>query len=136
MSYQSQNDIQPGSRIPGFNGVNWTVGSESGNKITVSAQLTVQGNPVTRRTLVHAYVSGSSNGDGVAAAAPTTVTVESGDQGHLIESRSSDNVLELQTDANGRVQPTLGEATAKTFYVVFADGNGNLHVSPAATFTT
>ena len=135
MAYQPtgpDNAVQPLAGRRGFNGVDFTVGAEASNAITVEMQLLEQGNPVRDVTTFLVYVSDAATGLGLGTA-PSGGTA-SGGKGQILVELTAELVLLCHCDSDGELALTLTEATATTRYLVVVDSNGRNIVSPAITF--
>lgn len=112
--------------------VAFTIGAEASNAINVAIQLKADGKDLDYRAAVWAYLSTDANGDNVTASAPSG-GFAIGTDGVAIEA-VADKLALLISEADGDIDITITESTAKTFYLVVVLPDGSLKVSNAITF--
>lgn len=116
-----------------IDGVGFTIGAEATNAINVALQFRgANGRAIAERGSVLAYLSDDVNGDSVTATAPSS-GVAIGTDGLAIETIADKSFL-LVSESNGKLDVTLTEATAKTWYLVCVLPDGRLAVSGAIAF--
>lgn len=109
-----------------------TVGDEAADVINVAIQLQdMNGNALSNRGSVLAYISDDANGDSVAGTAPDTVAI--GSDGLAIPLVAGKCFL-LTSEADGDIDIDITENGADTWYLVLVLPHGELVVSSAITF--
>lgn len=114
--------------------VSWTVGTESGNAVTVAAQLKdFAGNDLTVPASLLMYLASDSAGLNIKASTVTTETAigTDGSLGVLLAGQ----VYQVTSEADGDIDIVITDTSADTYYVVLVMPNGKLEVSTVATFT-
>lgn len=112
---------------------NITVGAEADDAIPVTIQLKDKhnGNELTERASIFAYISDDAFGNSVAGTAPDTVAI--GTDGLAIPLVAGKAFL-LTSEADGDIDLAIGEDGADTWYLVLVMPHGELVVSGAITF--
>jgi hypothetical protein len=114
-------------------GATFTLGVEAGNARLVSVQSTdSQGRAMTVRSKVFAYLSDDTNGDSLAAAAPSGGYVVTTDG--LLIPIVANKASEFITEANGKFDITITEVGVKSFFLIVALADGTLKSSGAIAF--
>ncbi len=111
----------------------FTIGSENTNAINVGIQLVNRdnGNELTERVALQWYLSSDANGDAISAAPSGGIAI--GTDGLLIE--HTNNIAgTVISEADGDIDVTLTESTAKSFYLILIAPDGKLYSSGAITF--
>lgn len=111
----------------------FTIGAENTNAINVAIQLLNRdnGNELAERVGLQWYLSSDANGDAISAAPSGGIAI--GTDGLLIE--HTNNIAgEIISEADGDIDVTLTESTAKSFYLILIAPDGKLYPSGAITF--
>lgn len=111
----------------------FTIGAEDTNAINVSIQLTDRdnGNELKERAALLWYLASNATGDAIATAPDGGIAI--GTDGLLIE--HTNNVAGVVvSEADGDIDVTITESTAKSFYLVLVAPDGKLYPSAAITF--
>ncbi len=118
---------------PAFDGIDFSIGAESANAITVSCQLNLGTRACAERVHGTMYLSSDANGDALEAAS-AGLSLAVGTDGVLIET-STDNCFHFVTESDGDFDVTITETTgANTFYLVCMMPDHTISVSSAITF--
>lgn len=113
-------------------GATVTVGAEGGNAILVTVQLTDGlGKPLAAKHLVDVWLS-DTTGAALSATAPSGTVVPSV-AGVIVASLTAKTHLKVISDATGKFDLNITEATAKSYYVNVAV-NGQVVASQVVTF--
>ncbi len=111
--------------------VDLTVGSESSNTIQAAIQIQdAQGNSLSQRLLVHAWLSDSQYGSECTAAPNTSTGWSTGTE---LEEITADKRWTAITDANGRAVLDISDSGTPTFYLNI-EIDGRIYTSSAITF--
>ena len=115
-------------------GASFTVGTEASNKINVAVQLTdSEGQDLTRRNTVQAYLAGDANGDSLATAPSGAVAI--GTDGLKLSSGGDSKIIfGLTCESDGDIDIDITESGTPTIYLVIVLPSGKLVISPAITF--
>ena len=111
----------------------FTIGAENTNAINVAIQLLNRdnGNELAERVGLQWYLSSDANGDAISAAPSGGIAI--GTDGLLIE--HTNNIAgTVISEADGDIDVTLTESTAKSFYLILIAPDGKLYPSGAITF--
>ena len=111
----------------------FTIGAENTNAINVSIQLVDRdnGNELAERVALQWYLAADANGDTIASAPSGGIAI--GTDGLLIE--HTNNIAgTVISEADGDIDVTLTESTAKSFYLILIAPDGKLYSSGAITF--
>ena len=111
----------------------FTIGTENTNAINVAIQLVNRdnGNELAERVALQWYLSSDANGDAISAAPSGGIAI--GTDGLLIE--HTNNIAgTVISEADGDIDVTLTESTAKSFYLILIAPDGKLYPSGAITF--
>ena len=111
----------------------FTIGAENTNAINVAIQLLNRdnGNELAERVALQWYLSSDANGDAISAAPSGGIAI--GTDGLLIE--HTNNIAgKIISEADGDIDVTLTESTAKSFYLILIAPDGKLYPSGAITF--
>ena len=111
----------------------FTIGAENTNAINVAIQLLNRdnGNELAERVGLQWYLSSDANGDAISAAPSGGIAI--GTDGLLIE--HTNNIAgKIISEADGDIDVTLTESTAKSFYLILIAPDGKLNPSGAITF--
>ena len=111
----------------------FTIGAENTNAINVAIQLLNRdnGNELTERVALQWYLAADANGDTIASAPSGGIAI--GTDGLLIE--HTNNIAgTVISEADGDIDVTLTESTAKSFYLILIAPDGKLYPSGAITF--
>ena len=111
----------------------FTIGAENTNAINVAIQLLNRdnGNELAERVALQWYLSSDANGDAISAAPSGGIAI--GTDGLLIE--HTNNIAgTVISEADGDIDVTLTESTAKSFYLILIAPDGKLYSSGAITF--
>ncbi|HND49095.1 MAG TPA: hypothetical protein PLT08_02725 [Anaerolineales bacterium] len=111
----------------------FTIGAENTNAINVAIQLLNRdnGNELAERVGLQWYLSSDANGDAISAAPSGGIAI--GTDGLLIE--HTNNIAgKIISEADGDIDVTLTESTAKSFYLILIAPDGKLYPSGAITF--
>lgn len=111
----------------------FTIGAENTNAINVAIQLLNRdnGNELAERVALQWYLSSDANGDAISAAPSGGIAI--GTDGLLIE--HTNNIAgTVISEADGDIDVTLTESTAKSFYLILIAPDGKLYPSGAITF--
>lgn len=114
--------------------VDWTVGTESGNNISVAAQLKdFEGNNLTVASSLVMYLA--SDAAGAIKSSNVTTETSIGTDGTLAIIAAG-QVYQVTSDVDGAVDIVIADNTSDTYFVVLVMPNGKLEVSTVATFTS
>ena len=111
----------------------FTIGAENTNAINVGIQLVNRdnGNELAERVALQWYLAADANGDTIASAPSSGIAI--GTDGLLIE--HTNNIAgKIISEADGDIDVTLTESTAKSFYLILIAPDGKLYPSGAITF--
>ncbi len=111
----------------------FTIGAEATNAINVAIQLVDRdnGNELTERAALQWYLAADTNGDSIATAPSGGIAI--GTDGLLIE--HTNNIAGVVvSEADGDIDVTITESTAKSFYLILIAPDGKLYSSGAITF--
>ncbi len=111
----------------------FTIGAENTNAINVAIQLSNRdnGNELTERAALQWYLAADTNGDSIATAPSGGIAI--GTDGLLIE--HTNNIAGVVvSEADGDIDVTITESTAKSFYLILIAPDGKLYSSGAITF--
>lgn len=111
----------------------YTIGTESANAINVAVQLIDRenGNEVKERVALAWYLASNATGDAISAAPDGGIAI--GTDGLLLEWTNNISGL-VVSEADGDIDVTIGESTAKSFYLVLVAPDGKIYPSSAITF--
>ena len=111
----------------------YTIGTEATNAINVAIQLVDRknGGEISERVALQWYLSSDANGDAVDTAPSGGIAI--GTDGLLIEHTANLSGTVI-SEADGDIDVTLTESTAKSFYLVIVAPDGKLYPSAAITF--
>ena len=115
-----------------FDRASFTIGSETSDAINVGIQLKVGANDLDQRGAVLCYLSDNANGDTIISGAPSG-GVAIGSDGLAIPLVTNKAFL-LVSEADGDIDITITDTSARTIYVVLVMPSGELVVSAAVTF--
>jgi hypothetical protein len=93
------------------------------------------GNLISERVQVTAYLSTDAEGDVLAPTAPSGGVAVAGGVG-LAVPLVTNRVWQLVSDASGQIDLAVTEAGTATWYLVIGNADGTLSVSGALTFAT
>lgn len=111
----------------------FTIGAEGANAINVAIQLVDRenGNELTERAALQWYLAADTNGDSIATAPSGGIAI--GTDGLLIE--HTNNIAGfVVSEADGDIDVTITESTAKSFHLILIAPDGKLYSSGAITF--
>lgn len=112
----------------------FVIGAEAANVINVAIQLKdAAGADLAIRGSVSAYFSDDANGDSLVAIVPTGVLVI-GTDGVMFRPADTKKYFRLMSESDGDIDFNVGEAGAKTMYLILIMPNGKLIASGAITF--
>lgn len=111
----------------------FTIGAEAANAINVAIQLKDRenGNELAERVALHWYLSADTNGDAIAVVPDGGIAI--GTDGLLLEWTANLSGL-VVSEADGDIDVTITESTAKSFYLILVAPDGKLLSSGAITF--
>ncbi len=115
----------------GIAGIDWKVGAEVANVITVTGRLLTVSGKFRRRGVIQAYLSDDAGGDDLIATAPDG-GVAAGAKGKILVEDVADKLLTVQSDGDGAFELAITHAAgAKTLYVVGIVPDGTLKIAKA-----
>lgn len=111
----------------------FTIGAEATNAINVAIQLKDRenGNELAERVALHWYLSADTNGDAIAVVPDGGIAI--GTDGLLLEWTANLSGMVI-SEADGDIDVTITESTAKSFYLILVAPDGKLLSSGAITF--
>jgi hypothetical protein len=123
-----------GASIPPWNDVTYTIGTESGNVITVKCEILAYSTAIPLPIVFDAYLSEASDGEGLTSTALSADWADGGD-GSLFFQISSGKYARWQTNDSGSCQIAMNHSGVRTLYLVILLPNGLLAVSDAITWS-
>ena len=123
-----------GAPVPGWNDITFTIGSESGNVITVKCEVLGYSSALKLPIVFDAYLSEASDGEGMTGTALSGDWADGGD-GSLFFQISSGKYARWQTNDSGSCQIAMTHSGARNVYLVILLPNGLLSVSAVIAFT-
>lgn len=126
-------DLATAIQSGGIGGAIFTIGAENANVRPVAIQLTDgNGNALTRRGLVHVYLSNDANGDAIASAG-TPAGLAAGTDG-LFQQLTANLAGFCTSESDGDIDLNITNTGTGTVYLVVVLPSGKLVVSSAITF--
>ena len=122
-----------GASIPPWSDVEYTIGTESTNIITVKVEILAYSTAVPLPIVFDAYLSEASDGEGLTGTALSADWADGGD-GSLFFQISSGKYARWQTNDSGSCQIAMNHSGVRTLYLVVLLPNGLLSVSDAITW--
>lgn len=116
-----------------FNGVDFTIGTEATNAITVNVQLKDGPDAIAERAACRFYLSDDANGDSLAGTAPSG-GIAGGTDGVVLVEEVANKVLTVVSEADGDIDLVITETGADTWYLIAILPDGRLVASSAITF--
>lgn len=114
-------------------GVDFTVGTEAADSITLTGQLKdANGQAIAERASVILYLADAATGAAITATAPDTAAA-SGSIGSLVELVTK-KMWRVITNAAGQFDLVIGENAGSTWYPVIVMPSGHIVVGSAITF--
>ena len=115
----------------------FTVGAENTNVVAVGVQFRDErdGNLISERVSVTAFLSTDAEGEVLAPTAPSGGVAVAGGVG-LAVPLVTNRVWQLVSDASGQIDLEVTETGAATWYLVVVNPDGTLSVSGVLTFAT